>query len=72
MNQLGVVESERLDGLARIEAGEKRVEELKSLIERERKATEDEIAKRIASFHKFEKVYWLKEEPLHSQLGYLG
>mmetsp|Transcript_31900 Transcript_31900/g.68890 ORF Transcript_31900/g.68890 Transcript_31900/m.68890 type:complete len:409 (+) Transcript_31900:486-1712(+) len=72
VSRLGIVESERLDGIARIEATEKRVAELKSDIEHDRKETEEEIAKRIASFQKWEKSYYAKEEPLNLQLGYLG
>eukprot|EP00579_Thalassiosira_antarctica_P018811 CAMPEP_0201960008 /NCGR_PEP_ID=MMETSP0904-20121228/6822_1 /ASSEMBLY_ACC=CAM_ASM_000553 /TAXON_ID=420261 /ORGANISM="Thalassiosira antarctica, Strain CCMP982" /LENGTH=484 /DNA_ID=CAMNT_0048505819 /DNA_START=85 /DNA_END=1541 /DNA_ORIENTATION=+ len=66
VNRLGIVESERLDGIAQIEASEKHVEELKSHIGNDRKRAEEEIANRIASFQKLEKMYWAKEEPLKS------
>ena len=72
VNDLGVVESERLDGIARIESIEKRVEEIRAHIEMQRKETEKEVASRIASFQKFEKTFWKNEEDLHSQLGFLG
>lgn len=72
VNRLGVVESERLDGIARIEASEKRVEELRVNIDGEMKKAHEDIGKRIASFHKFEKEYYSKEENLNPQLGYLG
>ena len=72
MNELGVVESERLDGIARIESIEKRVEEIRAHIEKQRRETENEVASRIASFQKFEKMFWRNEEDLHSQLGFLG
>ena len=68
VNQLGVVESERLEGIDRIESSEQRVDEIKSRIEREKKNAEEEIAKRIASFQKFEKMYWDKEHVLQSSL----
>jgi len=68
VNQLGVVESERLEGIDRIESSEQRVDEIKSRIEREKKNAEEEIAKRIASFQKFEKMYWDKEQVLQSSL----
>mmetsp|Transcript_3611 Transcript_3611/g.7985 ORF Transcript_3611/g.7985 Transcript_3611/m.7985 type:complete len:312 (-) Transcript_3611:631-1566(-) len=72
VNRLGMVESERLDGISQIEASEKSTEELKVHIEKERRKAEEEIASRIASFQKFEKAYQAKEQPLGSQLGYLG
>ena len=68
VNQLGVVESERLEGIDRIESSEQRVDEIKSRIEREKKNAEEEIAKRISSFQKFEKMYWDKEQVLQSSL----
>ena len=69
MEQLGVVQSERLEGLARIEASEKRVEEVKAHIEQERKMTEKEIASRIASFQKFEKRFQAKDQAFQSQIS---
>ena len=69
MEQLGVVQSERLEGLARIEASEKRVEEVKAHIEQERKMTEEEIASRIASFEKFEKRFWTKDQSFQCQIS---
>mmetsp|Transcript_22898 Transcript_22898/g.40209 ORF Transcript_22898/g.40209 Transcript_22898/m.40209 type:complete len:442 (+) Transcript_22898:156-1481(+) len=66
VNRLGTAESERLDGIAQLEASKQRVEELKSSIGNDRKKAEEEIANRIASFHKLEKMYWAKEEPLKS------
>jgi len=69
MEQLGVVQSERLEGLARIEASEKRVEEVKTHIEQERKMTEEEIASRIASFEKFEKRFWTKDQAFQCQIS---
>ena len=71
-NRLGIVESERLDGLARIEESEQQINEIKSQMEKERKEAEDEISSRIDAFHKFEKAYWAKAEKYHSQMGYLG
>ncbi|KAL7530602.1 hypothetical protein ACHAXR_003592, partial [Thalassiosira sp. AJA248-18] len=70
VNRLGIVESERLDGIARIEANEKLVEDLKVNIDSDRRKAEKEIRKRIASFQKFDKEYWMKEENLNPQ--YLG
>ena len=72
MNRLGVVESERLDGIAGIEASGKRVEDIKVRMDSEIKQAEQEVSKRIESFYKFEKQYWGKEENLNPQLGYLG
>ena len=65
---MGIVESERLDGITQVEASEKNVEEAKANIDEEKKEVNEEIAKKIMSFQKFEKDYWRKEEPLHSQL----
>ena len=70
--QMGVVESEHLEGLARIEASQKRVEELQVRMEEEKKAAEKEVASRIASFHKFEEAFRMKESPLNGAMGYLG
>eukprot|EP01082_Thalassiosira_pseudonana_P009894 g8763.t1 g8763 contig34:45082-46637(-) len=61
-NKLGIVEDQRLDGIAKIEASQKRVEELEAHIEKEKKRTENEISARIASFHKFEKGFLAKEK----------
>lgn len=61
-NKLGIVEDQRLDGIAKIEASQKRVEELEAHIEKEKKRTENEIYARIASFHKFEKGFLAKEK----------
>ena len=69
MEQLGVVQSERLEGLVRIEASEKRVDEVKAYIEQEQKITEEEIASRIASFKKFEKRFWTKDQAFQSQIS---
>ena len=69
MEQLGVVQSERLEGLVRIEASEKRVDEVKAHIEQERKMTEEEIASRIASFKQFEKRFWTKDQAFQSQIS---
>lgn len=58
VNQLRVVANERLDGMARIEAGERRVDEMKRSIDKEGAKTVEEIKSRIASFRKFEEHFW--------------
>ena len=57
VNKLGMVEEERVEGIARMEASQRRVEELLVSIEAGKKQTEDEIRKRIASFKKYESAY---------------
>ena len=63
INKLGTVEEERLEGMAKIEASQKRVQKLEAQIENDRKRTDDEIASRIASFQKFEEAFREKEAP---------
>mmetsp|Transcript_14393 Transcript_14393/g.22204 ORF Transcript_14393/g.22204 Transcript_14393/m.22204 type:complete len:455 (-) Transcript_14393:86-1450(-) len=56
-NKLGEVEKDRSDGFARIEESQRRVQELESSMEDERKRAMKVVNSRIASFHKFEKMY---------------
>lgn len=60
-NKLGVVEKDRSDGFARIEESQQRVQELESSMEEERKRAREVVNSRIASFRKFEKVYFEQE-----------
>lgn len=55
--------------MARIEEMEKRVESIKSQIAREGERAKEDIANRIASFQKFEKSFWEKEEVLSPQIA---
>ena len=57
VNKLGLVEEERLEGIAKMEASQRRVEELQASIEAGKSQTEVEIRKRIASFQKYERAY---------------
>lgn len=57
VNKLGMVEEERVEGIARMEASQRRVEEILASIEAGKKQPEDEIRKRIASFKKYESAY---------------
>lgn len=60
--ELNSVESQRLEGISRIEASEKLVEELRSRVDSTKKRTEQEVLGMISSFKNFEKKYWEKEE----------
>lgn len=65
VNKLGIVEEERLDGIARMEASQKRAEELEAAIEAERKQTEEDMRKRQESFHAFENSFHAKHQTLN-------
>lgn len=67
VSRLGVVESERLDGIKRIEESERRVERVQEDIERARREAEEEISKRIAAFRKFEEAYFERQQQFHTQ-----
>lgn len=69
VDRLGAIESARSDGMARIEALERRAEEFKVEMDRERKDAEMEIADRIAVFREWEERYWEKEAALDALLG---
>lgn len=60
--ELSTVESQRLEGIARIKAAEKRAEDLRSQIEFDKKSADEEIQSMISSFQKFETKYWAKRE----------
>jgi hypothetical protein len=68
--RLGDVESEVVEGAARIEALERRVEGMRDRIEGERTRAEEDVSARLALFRKFEETFWSKERQLQSQLGY--
>ena len=51
------MEKDRSDGFARIEESQRRVQELESSMEDERKRAMKVVNSRIASFHKFEQMY---------------
>eukprot|EP00804_Cyclotella_cryptica_P011430 CCRYP_016380-RA/>CCRYP_016380-RA protein AED:0.09 eAED:0.09 QI:166/1/1/1/1/1/5/193/454 len=68
VNKLGAVEEKRLDGIARVEASQKRVKEMEASIEAETKRTDKEILQRIASFREFEKVFMSKHKPLNEMV----
>jgi len=69
VNNLSIVEEKRLDGIARIEASQKRVKELEAAIEAETKRTDDEIRERIASFREFEKSFMAKHKVLNEMVS---
>lgn len=69
VSKLGKVESERLDGIARIEASQQRIEDLKVQTEKKRDDANAELTARIESFRKFTRKYWEKEEKFHAQIG---
>lgn len=60
--QLLLVEKERREGMARVEAGEAEVLELKAQIEEDKKQTELEIAALIAEFKETEKAFMKRNE----------
>ncbi len=64
------VESDVVEGAARIEALERRVEGMRDHIEGERTRAEEDVSARLASFWKFEETFWEKERRLEAQLGY--
>ena len=72
VSQLGKVESERLDGIARIEASQQRIEDLKVQTQKKRSDANRELTERIESFRKFTNNYWEKEEKFHAQIGCLS
>ncbi len=59
--RLGLVEGEMVDRIARIEAKQKRVDELETSIEEEKIMGQEWIATKKESFHKFERLYEEKE-----------
>jgi hypothetical protein len=56
-NKLGEVEKDRSDGFARIEESQRRVQELETRMDEERKRAMDVVNSRIASFRRFEKAF---------------
>lgn len=62
VNKLGVVEEERLDGIARMEASLKRADDLEADIEAEMKQTQEDLRKREESFRAFEKSFLAKQQ----------
>jgi hypothetical protein len=68
VSKLGIVEEERLDGIARMEASQMRVDDLQKLIEIDRKKADDDIQRRVASYHKFEKSIISKHKALNEMM----
>lgn len=63
-----LLEEERLQDIARIEASHTRIAELEDAIEANAKETDDEIQNRIASFREFEKSFKMKIEAYNEML----
>jgi DNA repair exonuclease SbcCD ATPase subunit len=61
-HKLDEVEKDRSDGFERIEKSQRRVQELETCLEKERKRAMDVVNRRIASFQKFDKAYWEREQ----------
>ena len=60
--QLVIVEKERRDGMARVEAGEAEVESLKAQMQAEQDRTEEEIAAMIAEYKSLEAAFQKRNE----------
>lgn len=60
--QLFIVEKERRDGMARVEAGEAEVQALKEQMRVEQEQTEEEIATMIAAFKELEEAFYKRNE----------
>ena len=56
VESLGLAEKERVDGIARMEASQRRIEELEALIEADKRKANDCIQKRIEAFQEYEKL----------------
>lgn len=70
--ELSNVESQRLEGISRLEASQQRVKDLISQMELEKKKNKEEIEGMISSFHEFDKRYWAKEEPFLQLISSVG
>jgi capsule polysaccharide export protein KpsE/RkpR len=68
--RLGDVESDVVEGAARIEALERRVEGMRDRIEGARTRAEEDVSAGLASFRKFEETFWEKERRLEAVLGH--
>ncbi|KAG7348039.1 Nuf2 family protein [Nitzschia inconspicua] len=60
--QLLIVEKERRDGMAKVEAGEAEVQNLKEQMKAEQEQTEEEIASMIAAYKELEKAFYDRNE----------
>ena len=70
VTRLGAVESKVVEGTARIEASERRVEKMRKSIDASGVRTEEDVAYRIAFFRKYEDGFLAREERFRSHLGY--
>ena len=68
-SELGKVESQRLEGISRIEANERRISDLRSQMKLAKANAQQEIHGMISAFHNFESKYWKKEEVWQQQLN---
>jgi hypothetical protein len=68
-SELGKVESQRLEGISRIEANERRISDLRTQVEVAKTNAHEEIHGMISAFHNFESKYWKKEEVWQQQLN---
>jgi chromosome segregation ATPase len=69
VNKLGTVEEERLEGIARVEACQKRIDVIEKLIDAEARQTMDARRKRIEAFHKFEEAFIAKQQSWNGLLA---
>ena len=59
--RLGAVEDERAENLSRIDEASRRVDAIRTAIDDERRRTDEEVSRRVASFRRFEDEFWRKE-----------
>lgn len=69
VSKLGIVEEVRLDGIARIEASQKRVEEMEAAIKMQAEQVDKEVRNRIESFHKLASSYLAKQKALADSIA---
>ncbi|KAL3784511.1 hypothetical protein ACHAWO_003217 [Cyclotella atomus] len=69
VNKLGTVEEERLEGIARVEACQKRIDIIEKLMEAEERQTNETRCKRIEAFHEFEKAFIAKQQSWNGLLS---
>ena len=67
--KLGVVESELVEGMKKVDVRVERNTKLETMIHAEKERSEANIAQLVKSFHKFEESYLTKEEKVHSSLA---
>jgi hypothetical protein len=64
-----VVEKERRDGMARVEAGEEEVRALEAQMKTEQEKTMQEIAELVAEYKEMEKLFVVRNEQRMTAIG---